>query len=104
MKLISGNALKDAGVAFGGYYAQKLLHEVAVEPFILRSLPSTDPFWVQIVLNVIGVSFTSPFVGGLVGGNLVTIGGAVWHFARGLKLILQKAGVQLPQPFPTIPF
>jgi hypothetical protein len=104
MKLISGKTLTDAGLAFGGYYAQKLLHEVAVEPFILRSLPSTDPFWVQIVLNVIGVSFTSPLVGGLVGGNPVTIGGAVWHFARGLRLILQKAGVQLPQPFPAIPF
>jgi hypothetical protein len=104
MKFISKSALVDAGMAFGGYYGQKLLHEVAIEPFILKSLNTVDPFWVQIGLNVLGVSFTSPFVGGMIGGNNVTIGGAVWHFARALKLILQKAGVQLPQPLPSIPF
>ena len=103
-KVIDGGALKDAGLGFAGYYVQKLAHEVAIEPFITRSLTSIDPFYIQIGLNVIGIAFTSPFVGSIFGGNVVTIGGAIWHFARGLKLILQKAGVQIPAPFVGIPY
>lgn len=106
-QLISSSALRDAGMGFAGYYVQKLGHEKLIEPFLLtnlRGLTGGDPAIAQIVLNVIGVAFTSPLVGSVFGGNLVTIGGAIWHFARGLKLILQKAGVNLGEPFVPIPY
>ncbi|MEM4381999.1 MAG: hypothetical protein QXX19_07205 [Candidatus Caldarchaeum sp.] len=106
-QLISGGALKDAGLGFAGYYVQKLGHEKLIEPFLLQNLGGLtggDPTIAQIVLNVIGVAFTSPLVGSVFGGNLVTIGGAIWHFARGLRLVLQKAGVNISEPFVPIPY
>lgn len=106
-QLISTSALREAGMGFAGYYVQKLGHEKLIEPFLLPNLGGLtggDPTIAQIVLNVIGVAFTSPLVGGIFGGEIVTIGGAIWHFARGLKLALQKAGVNLSEPFVPIPY
>lgn len=105
-QLISASSLKDAGMGFAGYYVQKLGHEKLIEPFLLPNLGSLtggDPTIAQIVLNVIGVAFTSPLVGSVFGGEIVTIGGAIWHFARGLKLVLQKAGIEIPPQFVGIP-
>lgn len=106
-QMISGGAIKDAGLGFAGYYVQKLAHERFIEPFVLpqvQGMTGGDPTIPQIVLNVIGVAFTAPLVGSIFGGNMVTVGGAIWHFARGLKLILQKAGVEIPQQFVGIPY
>lgn len=106
-QIISASALKDAGMGFAGYYVQKLGHEKLIEPFLLKNisgLTGGDNTIAQIVLNVIGVAFTSPLVGSVFGGDMVTIGGAIWHFARGLKLVLQKAGVNLGEPFVPIPY
>lgn len=106
-KFIDGGALKDAGLGFAGYYVQKLGHEKFIEPFLVpnvQNLVGNDPAIVQIILNVIGIAFTSPLVGNMLGGNMITVGGAIWHFARGLKLVLQKANITIAEPFIPIPY
>lgn len=106
-QLINTSALKDAGMGFAGYYVQKLGHEKLIEPFLVPNVSQFaggDTAIVQIVLNVIGIAFTSPLVGSFFGGNMVTVGGAIWHFARGLKLVLQKLNITIAEPFIPIPY
>jgi hypothetical protein len=110
MKLFGSDfvgSLKDAGLGFAGFYAQKVLHEKIVEPQLLKSVRSFNPEDVQLVLNILGVVFTAPVVGKFIGGNFVTVGGTIWHFARGLKIVLSKLNIALESysPFLTpIPF
>lgn len=94
MKFFDTSKLGDAAYATLGYAIQKWGIETLENAVNIQRFYAQDPALVQLGVNVLGLFFIAPAVGQfLPNKEMATVGGQVWHFARGLKIILSKAGL-----------